>query len=79
MKQNLFLDHSDIGFIHNKIGIAYWQTDQLERALESLNKALNIFKKSNDENSGHRIAACYTNIALIWKQEKKYEEALNYL
>ncbi|CAF3838945.1 unnamed protein product, partial [Rotaria sp. Silwood1] len=79
LEQKLSPDHSDIGFIYNNIGIIYWQTDQLEKALESLEKALNIFQKVDDEDSSHRVAACYTNMALIWKRLKKYEEALNYL
>jgi pentatricopeptide repeat protein len=79
LEQKLSFEHSDIGCICNNMGIAYWQTGRLEKAIEFLNKAINIFEKIDDEDRSHRIAACYTNMGLIRKQEKKYEEALGYL
>ncbi|CAF1270735.1 unnamed protein product [Adineta ricciae] len=79
LRQELSPDHPDIGFSYNNIGIVYWKMNQLENALESLRKAVNIFEKTDDEDRHHRIAACYTNMALIRRHQKRYEEALEYL
>ncbi|CAF1389403.1 unnamed protein product [Adineta steineri] len=64
-----------IGHAHFGMGLAYWTMNDFERALASLNTALNIYKQSYGENH-ERVALSLNYIGNVYREEKRYDEAL---
>ena len=60
------------------IGAIYWNTSQSEKALDSYNKALAIFKKVAGKDDSEQVAYCYNNMAIVYEEEENHEEALHY-
>jgi tetratricopeptide (TPR) repeat protein len=67
-----------IGDSHNSIGAIYWNTSQSEKALDSYNKGLTIFKKVAGKDDSEQVAYCYNNMAIVYEEEENHEEALHY-
>jgi tetratricopeptide (TPR) repeat protein len=69
---------SQLGYIYNGIGEVYQNQGDLKQAMESYEKALNIFKQTSSKTD-ENIAWCYNNIGIIYEKNKDYSKALDYL
>jgi tetratricopeptide (TPR) repeat protein len=64
-------------FNHSHMGDNYRNMGQFDRALESYNTALQIWRKSfNDDHQ--EVGRCYNNIGLIYEKKEEYDAAVNY-
>ncbi|CAF3653738.1 unnamed protein product [Rotaria socialis] len=69
---------SRLAYIHNSIGEVYQKKGKIKEALQSYEKALEIFKQTFADDH-ENLAWCYNNIGIIYLEEKNFSEALQYL
>ncbi|CAF3411287.1 unnamed protein product [Rotaria socialis] len=67
-----------IAYIYNSIGEVYQKKGEIKEALQSYEKALDIFKQTFADDH-ENIAWCYNNLGIIYLEQKKFSEALQYL
>ncbi len=70
------LENATMAFLYNNLGIIYKQFVDLNRAEKNLSKALEIYKKQNDENN---IATCQSNLGMVYRELGYHKQAKNLL
>ncbi|CAF2944381.1 unnamed protein product [Rotaria sp. Silwood2] len=76
--QNFKSNKPQTAYIYNNIGEVYLRKGEIKLALQSFEKALDIFKETFTDDK-ENIAWCYNNLGIICLEQKNYSEALNYL
>ena len=71
------IEDSSLAFNHCNMGATYRNSGDLDRALESYNEGLRIWRNSFNEDH-QEVGRCYNNIGLIHQQKEEYEKALEY-
>ena len=64
-----------LSFAYNNIGLLYKKKANYEKALEFLEKSMNIGKEIGDKS---RISNSYSSIGLVYYNQSKYEKAIDY-
>ncbi|CAF1305848.1 unnamed protein product, partial [Adineta steineri] len=76
--KDLSSDDKDICNCYHALGKVTCEKGNIKQALDSYEKALDIWMKTYNNDKHEYVAWCFNNIANIYVMEKKYSEALEY-
>ena len=69
---------SELIFLYNQLGYCEKQLNNLHKALEHYQKAIESSAKLSMSPLDPRLSSIYSNIGVIWKKLKNFDEALRY-
>lgn len=67
-----------IGVSYNDAGVAYGEDGNFEKAIEFLEKSIEIYLPYYEKFPHPRLAASYENLGAIYEKQQKYDTALEY-